>query len=121
MWPAPPALQPNRLHLLKVSWVWFSAIFYNILYWVAIIITSFLLLSYTFHFVEKHDRWPWLKWEFFYCCAVTLVYVGLSIFAAVVGESGWAVGFFGLCAILAYGYDGYLKYTAWKRPTAAVN
>ncbi|XP_049872210.1 plasmolipin-like [Pectinophora gossypiella] len=102
---------------IKVAWgVWVSSIFYNLLYWIGIIITGFILLAYTFHMVEKYDRWPWLKLEFFYCCGVALSYIILSIFATTIGESvGYAVGFFGLCAIIAYGFDGFLKYKAWKR------
>ncbi|XP_026490561.2 proteolipid protein 2 [Vanessa tameamea] len=101
---------------IKISWAWLSAIFYNILYWVGNIITAFLFLMYTFHFVEKYDRWPWHKLEFFYCLAMSLSYIGTSIFATTLGESvGYAVGFFGLCAIIAYGFDAYLKYKGWKR------
>ncbi|XP_059058986.1 plasmolipin [Achroia grisella] len=101
---------------IKVSWVWLSAIFFNILYWFANVVTLLLLLMYTFHFVEKYDRWPWLKLEFFYCCVVVLAYICFSIFATAIGESvGYAVGFFGLCAIIAYGLDGYLKYRGWRR------
>lgn len=77
---------------IKVSWSWISAIFYNILYWVANIITLFLLLAYTIHFVEKFNRWPWHKLECFYCVIVVLTYFGCSIFAATLGESvGYAV------------------------------
>ncbi|XP_047041455.1 plasmolipin-like [Helicoverpa zea] len=101
---------------IKISWSWVSAIFYNILYWVGIIITAGLLFMYTFHFVEKFDRWPWYKLEFAYCILMSLTYIGCSIFASTIGESvGYAVGFFGLCAIIAYGFDAYLKYKAWKR------
>ncbi|XP_013147097.1 PREDICTED: proteolipid protein 2-like isoform X2 [Papilio polytes] len=100
---------------LKVSWAWLSSIFYNILYWVANIITLFLFCMYMFHFVEKYDRLPWMKFEFFYCGVVVLTYIVLSIIATTVGENGYAVGFFGLCAIIAYGYDSYLKYRSWKR------
>ncbi|CAH0726391.1 unnamed protein product, partial [Brenthis ino] len=101
---------------IKISWAWLSAIFYNILYWVGNIITAFLLLMYTFHFVEKYDRWPWHKYEFFYCGVMSLAYIVTSIFATTIGEStGYAVGFFGLCAIIAYGLDCYLKYKEWKR------
>ncbi|CAH0603576.1 unnamed protein product [Chrysodeixis includens] len=101
---------------IKISWSWVSAIFYNILYWVANIITALILFMYTFHVIEKYDRVPWLKLEFFYCVIVSLTYIGCSIFATTIGESvGYAVGFFGLCAIIAYGFDGFLKYKAWKR------
>ncbi|CAK1603635.1 unnamed protein product [Parnassius mnemosyne] len=100
---------------IKISWAWLSSIFYNLLYWLGIIITAFILCMYMFHFVEKYDRWPWFKLEFFYCAAMVLAYIILSIFATTVGENGYAVGFFGLCAIIAYGYDGYLKYKGWKR------
>ncbi|XP_045761767.1 plasmolipin [Maniola jurtina] len=101
---------------IKISWAWLSAIFYNILYWCGNIITGFLLLMYTFHFVEKYDRLPWLKCEFAYCGVMCLAYIGTSIFATTLGEStGYAVGFFGLCAIIAYGVDCFLKYKAWKR------
>lgn len=78
---------------IKISWTWVSAIFYNILYWFAIIVTALLLFLYTFHFIEKFDKLPWLKWEFAYCCLVCVTYIGCSIFAATIGESvGYAVG-----------------------------
>ncbi|XP_072936612.1 uncharacterized protein [Epargyreus clarus] len=100
---------------IKVSWAWLSAIFFNIIYWFGNIITLFLFIMYMFHFVEKYDRWPWHKYEFFYCAFMCLAYICTSIFALIVGESGYAVGFFGLCALIAYGIDGYLKYKGWKR------
>ncbi|XP_075991812.1 CKLF-like MARVEL transmembrane domain-containing protein 4 [Anticarsia gemmatalis] len=101
---------------IKISWTWVSAIFYNILYWAAIIITGLLLLMYTFHIVEKYDKWPWHKFECLYCGIVALTYFGLSIFATTIGENvGYAVGFFGLCAILAYSFDAYLKFKGWQR------
>ncbi|KAI5634714.1 hypothetical protein NE865_12569 [Phthorimaea operculella] len=102
---------------IKISWgAWISAIFYNILYWVCIIITGIILLSYTFHLVEKFVNIPWQKLEFFYCGIVCVTYFILSIIATTIGESvGFVVGFFGLCAIVAYGYDGYLNYKGWKR------
>ncbi|XP_041974794.1 plasmolipin [Aricia agestis] len=101
---------------IKISWAWLSAIFFNILYWVGIMVTLFLLLMYTFHFVEKYDRWPWFKGEFFFSVAMALAYIVTSIFASTIGESvGYAVSFFGFCAIIAYGLDAYLKYKGWKR------
>ncbi|XP_063529948.1 CKLF-like MARVEL transmembrane domain-containing protein 4 [Cydia strobilella] len=100
---------------IKVSNIWISSIPYNLLYWICMVITTFLLLSYSFHMVEKYDRWPWLKLEFFYCCVVVMIYIILAIIATVIGEGGYAVGFFGFCAIIAYGFDGFLKYKAWKR------
>ncbi|KAL4705335.1 hypothetical protein ACJJTC_019021 [Scirpophaga incertulas] len=101
---------------IKVSSAFISPIFYNLLYWIANIITLFLLLMYMFHFVEKYERVPWYKLEFFYCCIIVLAYIGTSIFAATLAENiGYAVGFFGLCAIIAYALDGILKYKGWKR------
>lgn len=101
---------------IKISWSWVSAIFYNILYWVAIIITGFLLVAYTLHIVEKFHHWPWHKLEFYYCVIVSLTYFGCSIFASTIGESvGYAVGFFGFCAIIAYGFDAYLKFKGFRR------
>lgn len=79
---------------IKVSWSWVSAIFYNLVYWIGNMVTVFLLLSYTFHLVEKYDRWPWPKYEFFFCGAMSLAYIVCSIFATTIGESvGYAVGF----------------------------
>ncbi|VVC89205.1 unnamed protein product [Leptidea sinapis] len=70
---------------------------------------------YLFHFVEKYDHLPWLKCEFFFCAAMSLAYIVTSIFATTIGESvGYAIGFFGLCAIIAYGLDSYLKFNKWK-------
>ncbi|KAF9408439.1 hypothetical protein HW555_011874 [Spodoptera exigua] len=105
---------------IKISWSWVSAIFYNILYWVGIILTGLLLVMYTFHFVEKFDKWPWLKFEFAYCIIMSLTYIGCSIFASTIGESvGYAVGSSfsssGYAQLIAYSFDGYLKYKAWKR------
>lgn len=78
---------------IKVSPAWFSAILYNLLYWAGNIITLLLLLMYTLHFVEKFDKLPWLKFEFFFCGVMVLTYIGCSIFATTIGESaGYAVG-----------------------------
>ncbi|KOB64425.1 putative F28H1.4a [Operophtera brumata] len=101
---------------IKVSPAWFSAFLYNLLYWAGNIITILLLVMYTFHLVEKFDKLPWLKFEFSFCVIMVLMYIGCSIFATTIAESaGYAVGFFGLCAIIAYGMDGYLKFKAYRR------
>ncbi|CAG4991545.1 unnamed protein product [Colias eurytheme] len=101
---------------IKISWAWLSAIFYNIVYWIGNIITIVLFLMYMFHFVEKYENLPWLKGEFFFCTLMCLAYIVTSIFAMTIGESvGYAVGFFGACAIAAYGVEAFLKYKAWKR------
>ncbi|XP_011566077.3 uncharacterized protein LOC105395813 [Plutella xylostella] len=102
---------------LKVAWgAWVSAIFYNLIFWIGILVTGAIFTSYLFHVVEKFDAWPWHKFEFLYCAAMALGYIITSIFAMTIGESvGYAVGFFGFFAIIAYSGDSYLKYQAWKR------
>ncbi|XP_026332942.1 uncharacterized protein LOC113240177 [Hyposmocoma kahamanoa] len=102
---------------IKIQWsAWISSIFYNILYWMGIIVACLLLLLYTFHFVEKFYKIPWHKMEFFYCMFVAITYIILSIMATTIGEStGIAVSFFGFCAVIAYGFDGYLNYRGWQK------
>ncbi|XP_072937149.1 uncharacterized protein [Epargyreus clarus] len=107
---------------IKVSWAWLSAIFFNTIYWFGNIITLFLFIMYMFHFVEKYDRCPWRKYEFFYCAFMCLAYISTSTYALIIGGRGYTAGgrgytagFFGLCALIAYGIDGYMKYNGWKQ------
>ncbi|KAJ8672720.1 hypothetical protein QAD02_003980, partial [Eretmocerus hayati] len=44
--------------------------------------TGLLLVFYLFHFVEKFDRIPWLKIEFFFCAFETVGYLVTSALVA---------------------------------------
>ncbi|XP_053973509.1 CKLF-like MARVEL transmembrane domain-containing protein 4 [Hylaeus anthracinus] len=75
--------------------------------------TGILLVFYLFHIVEKFSKIPWLKVEFIYCAIWTAFYLLAAALAAdyaKVVEAFGAAAFFGFCAMVAYGYDAWLKF-----------
>lgn len=78
--------------------------------------TGILLAFYVFHVVERYFRIPWIQIEMFFCIAWTALYLIASISVSTVTHSGayTAAAFFGFCAMVAYGYDSWLKFTAFK-------
>ncbi|KAG5322789.1 CKLF4 protein, partial [Pseudoatta argentina] len=79
--------------------------------------TGILLVLYLFHIVEKFARIPWLKIEFIFCTIWTLFYLLAASLAADFARYTEAFGvaaFFGFCAMVAYGYDAWLKFKAVK-------
>lgn len=73
--------------------------------------SGLMLVMYMFHVVEKFFKIPWLKIEFGFCVVWTVLYLIASILAVTFHASGYvAAGFFGFLAMIAYGYDAWLKY-----------
>lgn len=74
-------------------------------------VTGFLLAFYLFHIVEKFYKIPWLKFEFGYCALWAALYLIAASLAATFSVEGFiAAGFFGFCAMVAYGIDAFLKW-----------
>lgn len=77
--------------------------------------TGILLVFYIFHIVEKFSKIPWLKIELIFCTIWALFYL---LAASLAAGYAWAVeafgvaAFFGFCAMVAYGYDAWLKFQA---------
>ncbi|XP_014222254.1 CKLF-like MARVEL transmembrane domain-containing protein 7 [Trichogramma pretiosum] len=80
--------------------------------------TSGILLGfYLFHVIEKFHKIPWFKIEFYFCAVETACYLLASaLVAALAGasESLGVAGFFGFCAMCAYGFDTWMKFKALK-------
>lgn len=77
--------------------------------------TGILLVFYLFHIVEKFSKIPWLKIEFIFCVIWTAFYLLAASLAADYARYVEAFGvaaFFGFCAMVAYGYDAWLKFQA---------
>lgn len=88
--------------------------FFQTIGWIGFWFTGILLLSYLFHIVEKFYKIPWLKIEFGFCALWTVLYMIASALCAAVSsvEAYSVAAFFGFCAMVAYGYDAFLKYRA---------
>ncbi|XP_076172158.1 CKLF-like MARVEL transmembrane domain-containing protein 4 [Ptiloglossa arizonensis] len=79
--------------------------------------TGILLVFYLFHIVEKFSKIPWLKLEFIFCSIWTVFYLLAAALAADYAKYVEAFGvgaFFGFCAMIAYGYDAWLKFQGVK-------
>lgn len=79
--------------------------------------TGILLVLYLFHIIEKFSKIPWLKIEFIFCTIWTVFYLLAASLAADYARYTEAFGvasFFGFCAMVAYGYDAWLKFNAAK-------
>ncbi|OAD57998.1 CKLF-like MARVEL transmembrane domain-containing protein 4 [Eufriesea mexicana] len=77
--------------------------------------TGILLVFYLFHIVEKFSKIPWLKIEFIFCTIWTAFYLLAASLAADYiryTEAFGVAAFFGFCAMIAYGYDAWLKFHA---------
>ncbi|KAF4520693.1 hypothetical protein B566_EDAN006369 [Ephemera danica] len=75
--------------------------------------TAILLGFYLYHVIERVYRIPWLKIELGFCSLWTVFYLIASILAADytrIDEAFGAAAFFGFCAMVAYGFDAYLKF-----------
>lgn len=56
-------------------------------------------------------RVPWMKVEMWFCLGMMLFYMLSASLAASLGWGAYvAAAFFGFIAMIAYGYDGFLKY-----------
>ncbi|XP_031845164.1 CKLF-like MARVEL transmembrane domain-containing protein 4 [Nomia melanderi] len=75
--------------------------------------TGILLVFYLFHIIEKFSKIPWLKVEFIFCSVWTALYLLAAALAADYARYSEVFGvaaFFGFCAMVAYGYDAWLKF-----------
>lgn len=87
--------------------------FLNLICGLGFWITGILLGCYVFHVVEKYFHIPWLKIELIYTGIWTLfLMIGSTMCVAYIGSSAvfGAVSFFGFINMIAYGYDGFLKF-----------
>ncbi|CRL00589.1 CLUMA_CG013849, isoform A [Clunio marinus] len=77
--------------------------------------TGILLIFYLFHVVERYFRIPWIQIELIFCALWTLLYLIASITVSTVNSGAFtAAAFFGFCAMIAYGYDTWLKFNAHR-------
>lgn len=75
--------------------------------------TGIMLFLYIFHVCEKFYKVPWLKIEMYFNAIWTILYLFAACFAATMNiEAYSAAAFFGFCAMVAYGYDAFLKFKA---------
>ncbi|XP_053692274.1 plasmolipin-like [Sabethes cyaneus] len=87
--------------------------FFNTVAMIGFWFTCIMLVFYLFHVCEKFHKIPWLKIVMYFCAAWALVYMLASSFAAATNVKAFqAAAFFGYCAMIAYGYDAFLKYKA---------
>lgn len=77
--------------------------------------TGALLLFYLFHVIERFFRIPWIFIELIFCAAWTVLYFAAAIAVAMISSGAMtAAAFFGFCAMVAYGYDAWLKFVAHR-------
>ena len=93
-----------------------SGTFFNTVAMIGFWFTGILLVFYVFHVVEKFFRIPWIQIEMYFCIAWTALYLIAAVTVSTVTFSGAYTGaaFFGFCAMVAYGYDSWLKFNACK-------
>jgi len=80
-------------------------------------VTLFLLIFYFFHLIERLHFLPWMLMEFIFCTVWTVFYLIAACLVAAWGgytEAYGAAAFFGFCAMIAYGFDAYLKFMGWR-------
>lgn len=77
--------------------------------------TGILLVFYIFHVIERFFRIPWIQIELIFCGIWTVLYLIAAILVSTVNASSYtAAAFFGFCAMVAYGYDTWLKFNAHR-------
>jgi uncharacterized membrane protein len=77
--------------------------------------TGILLVFYVFHVIERFFRIPWIQIELIFCAIWTLLYLIAAISVSTVNAGSYtAAAFFGFCAMVAYGYDTWLKFNAHR-------
>jgi len=88
---------------------------YSTVAMIAFWFSGILLVLYLFHVIYVFHKIPWIKIEFFFCGAATLF---LMLASALVAARGIALftgaAFFGFVAMVAYGYDAFLKYKSYN-------
>lgn len=78
--------------------------------------TLIMLIFYLIHLIEKTYKIPWLIIEFGFCAIWTFGFLIVSIMAAVYNVDMYLVAaFFGFVAMVAYGFDAFLKYSSLSR------
>lgn len=84
-------------------------------------VTGIILFFYLFHLIERTHFLPWMLMEFIFCTIWTLFYLIAAALVAAYGvnEAFAAASFFGFCAMIAYGYDAFLKYRGWRNQELA--
>lgn len=83
--------------------------------------TGIMFLLYLFQVVYKLSRCPWLQIEMWVCVAMTLLYLLAASLAATQHTGAYVTAsFFGFCAMLAYGYDAFLKWRTLREATVTV-
>lgn len=82
-------------------------------------VTGILLIFYLLHVIEKFHVIPWVMIELGYCVAWAFFYFTCALDLAVnagnhsVPAFG-AASFFAFVAMGIYGFDGFLKFKAWR-------
>lgn len=85
--------------------------FFNFVAMTGFWFSGLMLIFYMFHVVEKFFKIPWLKIEFGFYALWTVLYLIASILAVTFFSTAYTVaGFFGFLAMIAYGYDAWVKY-----------
>ncbi|CAG9768524.1 unnamed protein product [Ceutorhynchus assimilis] len=88
---------------------------FNFVAMTAFWVTGILLAFYLFHIIERFYKVPWLKFEFGFCALWTGLYLIAACLAVTYSiEAYIAAGFFGFCAMVAYGIDAFFKFQAIK-------
>lgn len=81
-------------------------------------VTGILLIFYLLHVIEKFHVIPWIMIEMIFCILWAFFFFTCSIDLAVKAAGGpkafGAASFFGFCAMIIYGVDGFFKFRAWK-------
>lgn len=97
-----------------------SGTFFNTIAMIGFWFSGILLAFYVFHVVERFFRIPWIQIEMFFCIAWTALYLIASISVASVNSGAYtAAAFFGFCAMVAYGYDSWVKFNAFRNDEIA--
>lgn len=92
-----------------------SGTFFNVVAMIGFWFTGILLVFYIFHVIERYFRIPWIQIELIFCGIWAVLYLIASISVSTVNAGSYtAAAFFGFCAMVAYGYDTWLKFNAHK-------
>ncbi|XP_055298825.1 plasmolipin-like [Sitodiplosis mosellana] len=92
-----------------------TAQFFSTIAMIGFWFTGILLVLYLFHAIYVLHKIPWIKIEFYFCAAETVLLMLSSAFIAAKGVGLFtAAAFFGFVAMCAYGYDAFLKYRQYN-------
>ncbi|GAB6027916.1 hypothetical protein CHUAL_002131 [Chamberlinius hualienensis] len=95
---------------------WSGANWFSFVSMTSFWVTGVLLVFYLFHLIERLHFLPWMLLEFIYNTVWTVFYLIAAAIVASLGqiEAFAAAAFFGFCAMIAYGYDAFLKFRGWR-------